>query len=144
MNRESSWDFRDSQELLAGHEYNEEGFIIEKADCKYLELIKKDIEQAYCEFVGISGQRHCPLENAHNSISHEESNDLRLHVMQKSIETQTFTGITITPQRILFMPFAETSWQCRNDPDSQLIYLKIKMMSFPYMQIHGMVFPRLS
>ena len=89
MNSDSSWDFRDCQELVVGHEYNEEGFIIEKADFKYLELIKQDIEQAYFEFVGISGE-HNELENAHNSISHEQSNDLRLHVMQKIYRNTNF------------------------------------------------------
>ena len=47
MNAESSWDFRDNQELTASHAYNKEGYIIEKADFQYLELIKHDIERAF-------------------------------------------------------------------------------------------------
>ena len=87
MNRESSWDFRDSQELVLGHEYNEEGFIITKADHRYLELIKHDIQQAYFEFISIRGENGINIENAHHVISHEQSNDLRLHIMQKITNT---------------------------------------------------------
>ena len=83
MNRESSWDFRDREELVVGHEYNEEGFIIKKADFRYLELIKHDIEQAYFEFISISREENIKIENAHHLISHEQSNDLRLHIMHK-------------------------------------------------------------
>ena len=82
MNSESSWDFRDSQELVASHAYNKEGFIIEKADFQYLELIKNDIEKAFHEFTNIIGKEAKELENAHLSISHDKSNDLRLHIMK--------------------------------------------------------------
>ena len=82
MNSESSWDFRGNQELAASHSYNKEGYIIEKADFQYLELIKYDIEQAFFEFVGITGKKAQKLENAHLSISHNKSNDLRLHIMK--------------------------------------------------------------
>ena len=47
MNNTNSWDFRDSQELAAGQEYNKEGYIIEKANPEHLEIIKNDIERAY-------------------------------------------------------------------------------------------------
>ena len=90
MNRESSWDFRDSQELVLGHEYNEEGFIITKADHRYLELIKHDIQQAYFEFISIRGENSINIENAHHVISHEQSNDLRLHIMQKIYRNTSF------------------------------------------------------
>ena len=83
MNSKSSWDFRDSQELVVSHEYNNEGYIIEKADFQHLGLIKNDIEKAYFEFASISGEKCKNLENAHLSIPHEDSNDLRLYIMQK-------------------------------------------------------------
>ena len=70
MNSESSWDFRDNQELAASHSYNKEGYIIEKGDFQYLELIKYDIEKAFFKFAGIAGKEVQKLENAHLSISH--------------------------------------------------------------------------
>ena len=82
MNSESSWDFRDDQELAASDEYNKEGYIIEKADFQYLELIKHDIERVFYEFASITGREVQKLENAHLSISHDKSNDLRLHIMK--------------------------------------------------------------
>lgn len=90
MNSKSSWDFRDSQELVVNHEYNKEGYIIEKADFQYLESIKNDIERAYFEFASISVDTCKDLENAHLSISHEESNNLRLHIMQKIYQNTSF------------------------------------------------------
>ena len=90
MNSKSSWDFRDNEELVASQEYNEEGYIIEKADFEYLQLIKEDIERAYYEFGNIRGEKYTDLENAHYSITHEESNDLRLHIMQKIYQKTRF------------------------------------------------------
>lgn len=90
MNDKNSWDFRDSQELVASSKYSKEGFIIEKADFHYLELIKSDIEKAYAEFVRDKGEKYRRLENAHLSISHEESNDLRLHIMHKIFKNTLF------------------------------------------------------
>ena len=62
MHEDSSWDFRESQELAASREYNKEGFIIRKADLKYLELIKNDIERIYFEFSGISTKKNKSLK----------------------------------------------------------------------------------
>lgn len=90
MNSESSWDFRESQELVASHEYNKEGYIIEKADFQYLELIRNDIERAYFEFFSVTGKKVQDLQNAHLSISHEKSNDLRLHIMQNIYQNTSF------------------------------------------------------
>ena len=56
MNRESSWDFRDNQELAASHSYNKEGYIIEKADFRYLELIKYDIKLHFSNLLEITGK----------------------------------------------------------------------------------------
>ena len=90
MNNKSSWDFRDSQEKVTSHEYNKEGYIIQKADYQYLELIKKDIEKAYSEFTSISGETGIILENAHFSVPKENSNDLRLHIMQTINQNTSF------------------------------------------------------
>ena len=81
MNSKSSWDFRDSQELVVNHEYNKEGFIIEKVGFQYLELIEQDIEKAYLEFANISDEKYNDIDHVHHAISHEESYDLRLCIM---------------------------------------------------------------
>ena len=90
MTDESSWDFRDSREKIASDEYNKVGYIIEDADSQYLELIKNDIESAYFEFVKARGGICENLENAHLSILHEDSNDLRLHIMNKLYQSTIF------------------------------------------------------
>ncbi len=90
MNSERSWDFRENQELVASHEYIQEGYIIEKADFQYLKLIKQDIERAYFEFVNIVNKETYNLENAHLSISHEKINDLRLFIMQNIYQNTSF------------------------------------------------------
>ena len=90
MNSESSWDFRDNQELAASNAFNKEGYIIEIADLQYLELIKYDVESAFCEFSSISGKEGQVLERAHLSISHEQSNDLRLHIMNTLYQNTSF------------------------------------------------------
>ena len=90
MNSKSSWDFRDNNELAASKTYNEEGYIIKKANYHFLELIKNDIEKAYFEFPGINKEKYKGLENAHLSISAEESNNLRLHIMKTICKTTSF------------------------------------------------------
>ncbi|QNI95443.1 hypothetical protein SynA15127_02379 [Synechococcus sp. A15-127] len=90
MNSGSSWDFRDKQELIASQEYNKEGYIIEKADFQHLELIKNAVQKAYCDFCNINEKEVQDLENAHLSISHDKSNDLRLHIMQAIYQNTGF------------------------------------------------------
>ena len=90
MNEKSSWDFRDSQELAASYEYSKEGYIIEKAELRHLELIKNDIENAYFEFASIRGKKCKNLASAHHSIFHEDSNELRLHIMNKINQNTNF------------------------------------------------------
>ena len=90
MNNNSSWDFRNSQEIVKSCEYNKEGYIIEKANFQHLKLIKNDIERAFFEFVSINGEKFNSLEYAHLSISHEKSNDLRLHIMKNLNQNTSF------------------------------------------------------
>ena len=90
MNSRSSWDFRDNQELVASHEYNKEGYIIEKADSHYLELIKNDIQNAYSRFPDISREDSKCLEEAHLTIPKEKSNDLRLYTMNNLYQSTRF------------------------------------------------------
>ena len=90
MNSESSWDFRDNQELAESHAYNKEGYIIEKANIQYLKLIKNDVERAFHEFTSINREEVQKLENAHLSISNEKSNDLRLYIMKSLYQDTRF------------------------------------------------------
>ena len=50
MTTNTSWDFREKDELLLSSIYEKDGYIVQSADKKYLELLKKDIECAFCEF----------------------------------------------------------------------------------------------
>ena len=115
MHEDSSWDFRESQELAASREYNKEGFIIRKADLKYLELIKNDIERIYFEFSGISTKKNKSLKNAHWCIQHENCNDLRLHIMNKINQGTSFPGTCAAKNIIPYV--AELAMQ--KGPDSR-------------------------
>ena len=90
MNSKSSWDFRDNQELTTSHAYNREGYIKEKADFHYLELVKCAVEKKFDEYASITGKEVQKLENAHLSISHEKSNDLRLYIMKNLYQNTSF------------------------------------------------------
>ena len=90
MSSENSWDFRENQELAVSDVYNKIVYVVEKADFKYLELIKNDIERAYIEFASISRSKVQDLEKAHMSISHENSNNLRLHIMKNIYRSTRF------------------------------------------------------
>ncbi len=63
--------------------YTDEGYLIEDADYHYLELMKKEIESAFSEFTTLQKKKCVTLENAHQVIANDESNDLRLYIMQK-------------------------------------------------------------
>ena len=87
MGNKDSWDFRDEKELAANLEFNKEGYIVEKADLRYLNLLKKQIETAYFEFANKAGKRCKILEDTHQTVSSEDSNDLRLYIMQKIFQS---------------------------------------------------------
>lgn len=84
------WDFRDSQELQMSSDYEEKGYIIENADYEHLELLKEGIENAFLEFNNAQNHSFAKLENAHHVVSHEESNDLRLFIMQRMNQSTSF------------------------------------------------------
>ena len=90
MKPETSWDFRSSHELLLSERYAKEGYVIEDADFQYLDCMKKAIETAFREFTNEHQKDYTSLIDAHQVISNEESNDLRLYVMQKISENTTF------------------------------------------------------
>ena len=88
MKRKNSWDFRGSQELITSHEYNKEGYIIQEANHNYLKSIKKDIESAFFEYCNNESIKK--LEDAHLFIKKEESNNLRLYIMNKINQNTCF------------------------------------------------------
>ena len=90
MNFERSWDFRSKHEMTTSSEYNRKGYIIDKANIEYLQLVKNDIECSYHEFTNKCKEDCGSLEKAHLSISHDESNDLRLHIMRSFNEGTRF------------------------------------------------------
>lgn len=79
----SPWDFRSIQEISIGRLYQQDGYIIDCGNLKYLDLIKNQIETAFFDFIKTSMAADVCLENAHQLIRNEESNNLRLHVMEK-------------------------------------------------------------
>ena len=92
MRAETSWDFRSSQELLLSETYAKEGYVIENADFEHLEYMKNAIETAFREFLFSRSKDYTTitLMNAHQAISNEESNDLRLYIMHKISEGTIF------------------------------------------------------
>ena len=78
----SQWDFRDQADLEISQRYESIGYTIEDADTNYIESMREEIENYFHEFTGRSNQNDSKLENAHQIISHKESNDLRLHIMR--------------------------------------------------------------
>jgi len=90
MRAKKSWDFRSSQELLLSNTYTKEGYVIADADFKYLECMKDAIETSFREFLSAQGKQYKALIDAHQAISHEQSNDLRLYIMHKISEGTNF------------------------------------------------------
>ena len=89
-NQQTPWDFRDQEELSLSDSYVKDGYIIEDADIKYLKILKQSIESAYSEFLEKHGRKNTSLQEAHKSVLHEESNDLRLYIMQKICNETSF------------------------------------------------------
>lgn len=77
------WDFRSKRELLLGNKYKKDGYIIESGNMEYLGILKKIIEDIFEEFLQKRKKSTVSLENAHQVIGHEESNDLRLYIIEK-------------------------------------------------------------
>ena len=90
MNKRTSWDFRESQEISMSNSYETDGFIVERADQQYLDLLKSDLKTAYLEFTQTRYKKQTSLEEAHQVVSHSESNELRLFIMQKLFQGTSF------------------------------------------------------
>ena len=90
MDPTNGWDFRDSEELLLSSNYEKDGYVIRDANNKYLALLKKDLENAFFEFTKMHSKKTTSIENAHDVISSEEVNELRLFIINKVSESTVF------------------------------------------------------
>lgn len=84
------WDFRDQADLETSEQYEKVGYVIEEADAKHLQSLKKDVEAHFNAFIETLGQKASTLENAHDVVRHDESNDLRLYILQKIATSSSF------------------------------------------------------
>ena len=77
MTGETSWDFRERDELSRSRIYVSEGYLIADANISYIEDLKADIENAFNEFNKINLKENVKLENAHQVIDSDRSNELQ-------------------------------------------------------------------
>ena len=90
MNKRTSWDFRESQEISMSNFYENDGFIVENADKHYLDLLKFDLERAYLEFIQTHSKKPTSLEDAHQVVSHSEATSLELYIMKVLCQGTSF------------------------------------------------------
>ena len=84
------WDFRDSEELKIENEFMTKGFIISKGETYYLERMKKRLECSFIEFIQQDNLELVDLKDAHNIISKENSNNLRLFILNDILKDSEF------------------------------------------------------
>ena len=90
MQERTSWDFRSRQELIVSNAYTKNGYVIEDADIKYLKPMKDAIKAAFREYTNSRNKKLTSLINAHEVITNEESNELRVYIMNKVCEGSKF------------------------------------------------------
>ena len=83
LDNKAIWDFRSKRELLMSSKYEKDGYIIENGNLEYLENLKKFIEDIFVEFLQTRRKSYVSLANAHQVVGNEESNNLRLFIMEK-------------------------------------------------------------
>ena len=90
MSNSTPWDFRSEEDLKVSLQYEKDGYVIENANYQHLESMKGKIEESFAEFAKSLGKNSVRLEQAHQIISHDSSNNLRLHIMQALSRTNNF------------------------------------------------------
>lgn len=90
MIKSTPWDFRDEKELVISEEYEQVGYVIKDGDLKYIDLMRDEIKLSFNKFTKNKGREVSNLEDAHQLIKHDESNDLRLHIMHQLAKTNEF------------------------------------------------------
>ena len=58
VNEQSSWDFREGQELLMGQTFENVGYIVDNADLINLNLMKDEVLDSYHLFTDIHGKKN--------------------------------------------------------------------------------------
>lgn len=81
MSPSCSWDFRDDLTMLVSSLYEDRGYVVVDADLTYLSLMKSDLNSAFNEYIATHRKNLVSLDNAHQVIDFNESNDLRLFIM---------------------------------------------------------------
>ena len=140
MNDQASWDFRNQEELSMSIKYATEGYIIENADVKYLDMMRQEIINSFMRYTDFHSKTKTSLEDAHHVVLHDESNRLRLFIMQSLFKGTAFHSNYYNAANILFIVYAEMNWLCRNDLVFLLTCLIIRTMFFLFMQTHGMAY----
>ena len=90
MNDQASWDFRNQEELSMSIKYATEGYIIENADVKYLDMMRQEIINSFMRYTDFHSKTKTSLEDAHHVVLHDESNRLRLFIMQSLFKGTAF------------------------------------------------------
>lgn len=90
MTNSTPWDFRNEEDLKISLQYEKDGYVIEDANYKHLESMKDKINDAFAEFAKSEGKKMIKLERAHEIISHDLSNNLRLYIMQALSKDNSF------------------------------------------------------
>ena len=144
MNKRTSWDFRESQEISMSNFYENDGFIVENADKHYLDLLKFDLERAYLEFIQTHSKKPTSLEDAHQVVSHSESNELRLYIMKVLCQGTSFHKNYYNSAKQIIHSLCGNELAMQKRPGLSINLPKILMMCCQYMQIPGMEYLHLS
>jgi len=81
MSTSTAWDFRNHEDQLLSKAYEEVGYVVTNGNSKYLDLLKHDVEKSFAEFDCNLNHKSVSLEDAHQIIKNDQSNELRLHIM---------------------------------------------------------------
>ena len=93
MRNASSWDFRKKDEMRLSESFEKYGYVIEKAEMRYLKQLKKTSEQllnSYTKQKQSKQEKSVELEKTHKSITAKEINNLRLYVMSNISKNTEF------------------------------------------------------
>lgn len=94
MEKDASWDFRCPDEQDLSSKYDRCGYVIFEGDKTYLEAIKSSVKKSVLRYLGKienkSPSQDLRLEKIHSIIPAEQSNNIRLHVMNEICKTTSF------------------------------------------------------
>ena len=85
-----SWDFRQQSELEMSKSFEEKGYVVENGNSKYLDLMRDKIQEILTEYADNQASFKIKLERAHEIINKDQSNILRLHIMNEISKDTSF------------------------------------------------------